>query len=210
MSIRIILADDHPIVRHGVRALLEKESFKVVGEASDGQEALKLAQALNPDVAILDLGMPILNGIDTCRQLSRDSPKTKSILLTMFCDDHYVLEALQAGFKGYVLKSKAPEDLVKAVREVSHGGIYMSADVSMAVTNAYLNKTDLAASPLSNRERQVLQLIAEGKTTKEVAVMLNVSVKTAETHRTRIMEKLDIHGTAGLVRYAIRKGLTQA
>lgn len=209
MSIRILLADDHPIVRHGVRALLEKEGFKVVGEASDGQEVLRLAQTLFPDVAVLDLAMPNLNGIDTCRQLTRDVPKTKSILLTMHADDHYVLEALQAGFKGYVLKNKAPEDLVNAVREVARGGVYMSADVSLTVTQAYLNQTDLAASPLSNRERQVLQLIAEGKTTKEVAAILNVSVKTAETHRTRIMEKLDIHGTAGLVRYAIRKGLTQ-
>jgi DNA-binding NarL/FixJ family response regulator len=209
MSLRIILADDHEIVRDGLRALLEREGFAVVGEASDGREAVKLAQDHQPDVAVLDLAMPSLNGIDAAKEIVRVSPKTKSVLLTVHAEDQYVLTALRAGISGYVLKTKATADLVRAIKEVSQGKTFLSPGVSGAVVQAYLSKTDFPPDPLSSRERQVLQLIAEGKTTKEVATILGISVKTAESHRTRLMEKLDIHETASLVRYAVRQGLVQ-
>jgi len=209
MSLRIILADDHEIVRDGLRALLEREGFAVVGEASDGREAVKLAQDHQPDVAVLDLAMPSLNGVDAAKEIVRVSPKTKSVLLTVHAEDQYVLTALRAGISGYVLKTKATADLVRAIKEVSQGKIYLSPGVSGTVVQAYLSKTDFPPDPLSSRERQVLQLIAEGKTTKEVATILGISVKTAESHRTRLMEKLDIHETASLVLYAVRQGLIQ-
>ena len=209
MSIQVLLADDHLIVRQGLKALLEREGFTVVGEAVDGHEAVRLAQALHPDVAVLDLAMPLLNGLDTAREILRISPRTRTILLTMHPEDHCIFEALRAGVEGYVLKTQAAEDLVRAIREVFRGMIYLSPGVSRAVVQAYLAKTDLPPDPLAPRERQVLQLVAEGKTTKEIAVLLGISVKTAESYRTRIMQKLDIHETAGLVRYAIRRGLIQ-
>jgi len=209
MSLHILLADDHLIVRQGLKVLLEREGFNVVGEASDGREAVRLAQELCPDIALLDLTMPLLNGIDAGRAMLQASPKTKIVLLTMHTEDHYVLEALRAGIKGYILKTKAAEELVEAIQEVSRGKLYLTPGVSEAVVQAYLAKTELPPEPLSPREREVLQLVAEGKTTKEVAVVLGISVKTAESHRTRIMEKLDIHETASLVRYAIRRGLVQ-
>ena len=205
MPIQVLLADDHLIVRQGLKALLEREGIKVVGEAADGHEAVRLAQALRPDVAVLDLAMPLLNGLDTAREILRISSRTRTILLTMHPEDHYIFEALRAGIEGYVLKTQAAEDLVRAIREVFRGMIYLSPGVSRAVVQAYLAKTDLPPDPLAPRERQVLQLIAEGKTTKEIAVFLGLSVKTAESYRTRIMQKLDIHETAGLVRYAIRR-----
>jgi two-component system, NarL family, response regulator NreC len=209
MSLRIILADDHEIVRDGLRALLEREGFAVVGEAWDGREAVKLAQDHQPDVAVLDLAMPSLNGIDAAKEIVRVSPKTKSVLLTVHAEDQYVLTALRAGISGYVLKTKATADLVRAIKEVSQGKTFLSPGVSGAVVQAYLSKTDFPPDPLSSRERQVLQLIAEGKSTKEVATILGISVKTAESHRTRLMEKLDIHETASLVLYAVRQGLVQ-
>ena len=209
MSLRILLADDHEIVRDGLRALLERDGFTVVGEASDGREAVKVAQDQQPDVAVLDLSMPSLNGVDAAKEIARVSPKTKAVLLTVHAEDQYVLTALRAGISGYVLKTKATADLVQAIKEVSLGKTYLSPGVSGAVVQAYLAKTDIPPDPLSSRERQVLQLIAEGKTTKEVATILIISVKTAESHRTRIMQKLDIHETASLVRYAVRQGLVQ-
>ncbi len=210
MSLHILLADDHLIVRQGLKVLLEREGFNVVGEASDGREAVRLAQELCPDIALLDLTMPLLNGVDAGRAILQTSPKTKIILLTMHTEDHHVLDALRAGIKGYVLKTKAAEELVQAIQEASLGKLYLTPGVSEVVAQAYLAKTDLPQEPLSLREREVLQLIAEGKTTKEVATVLGISVKTAESHRTRIMEKLDIHETASLVRYAIRRGVIQA
>jgi len=209
MPIQILLADDHQIVRQGLKAMLEHEGFKIVGEAGDGREAVRLAEATHPDVAILDLAMPALNGLDAAREILRASNRVKAILLTMHTDEPYVLEALRAGISGYVLKTQATLDLVQAIREVTRGAIYLSPGVSRAVVDAYRNKSDLPPDPLSPREREVLQLVAEGKTTKEVAALLGVSVKTAESHRTRIMSKLGIHETAGLVRYAIRRGLVQ-
>lgn len=207
--IRVLLADDNVIVRQGLKALLEREGFAVVGEAADGQEAVRLAQALRPDVAVLDLGMPLLNGLDAAQAIGEASPETKPVLLTMLTEDHHVLRALQAGVPGYVVKTQAAEDLVQAIREVSQGRMYLSPGISEVVVKAYLTKADLPPDPLTPRERQVLQLVAEGKTSKEIAQLLGVSVKTAEVYRTRIMEKLDIHNTAGLVRYAIRRGLVQ-
>jgi DNA-binding NarL/FixJ family response regulator len=209
MSLHILLADDHAIVRQGLRSLLERDGFTVVGEANDGLEAVRLCQVHAPDVAVLDLTMPLLNGVDAAKEIMHTSPKTKTILLTMHTEDQYVLPALRAGVTGYVLKSKAAADLVQAIHEVSKGLTYLSPGVSSTVVQAYLAKTDLPPDPLSHRERQVLQLIAEGKSTKEVAAVLGISVKTAESHRTRMMEKLDIHETASLVRYAVRRGLVQ-
>jgi DNA-binding NarL/FixJ family response regulator len=210
MRLQILLADDHLIVRQGLKALLEREGLEVVGEAPDGLEAVRLARDLHPDVAVLDIGMPLMNGLDAAREILRGSPRTKAILLTMHAEDHYVLEALRAGVTGYVLKTKAAGDLVAAIREVAGGAIYLSPGVSRAVVQAYRAKSDLPPDPLTPRERQVLQLIAEGKRTKEIAALLGVSVKTAESHRTRLMEKLNIHETAGLVRYALQRGLIQA
>ena len=209
MSTQILLADDHLVMREGLRALLERGGLKVVGEASDGREAVRMATQLKPDIAVFDISMPLLNGLDACRELLNSSPKTRSIILTMHKEEQYVTDALRSGAKGYVLKSQAGTDLLQAIHEVCRGGVYLSPGVSRTVVNAYLTKSELPPDPLTARERQVLQLIGEGKTTKEVAVVLGVSVKTAETHRTRLMQKLDIHETAGLVRYAIRRGLVQ-
>ena len=209
MPLRILLGDDHLIFRQGVKSLLEREGLQIVGETADGQEAIRRARELSPDVAVLDLGMPLLNGLDAAREIVRVSPRTRPIILTMHSEDPYVLEALRAGVKGYVLKTQPSADLVQAIQEVSRGRIYLSPGVSRTVVEAYLGKTELPPDPLSSREREVLQLVAEGKTTKETARLLGVSVKTAENHRTRIMAKLDIHETAGLVRYAIRRGFIQ-
>jgi DNA-binding NarL/FixJ family response regulator len=209
MGVTVLLADDHPVFRQGLRALLEREMFQVVGEAADGFEAIAMAERLQPQIVVIDLAMPALNGIDAAREIVKRAPRAKAILLTMFTEEHHVLEALRAGVKGCVSKSQAAEHLLQAIQDVSMGGVYLSPHVSGAVVQAYLAKSDLPYEPLTPRERQVLQLIAEGRTTKETAAMLDVSVKTAETHRTNLMVKLDIHSTAGLVRYAIRRGLLQ-
>jgi DNA-binding NarL/FixJ family response regulator len=207
MPIHVLLADDHVLVRQGLRALLERAEMTVM-EASDGQEAVRLAHARQPDVAVLDIGMPHLNGLETARRLRETVPATKSIVLTMHAHDPYVLEAMQAGVAGYVLKKQAAMDLVQAIREVLQGAIYLSPQVARAVVQAYLTKADLPPEPLTSREREILQRIAEGHTTKEITSRLGLSVKTVESHRTRLMHKLDIHETATLVRYTIRRGLT--
>lgn len=209
MPLRVLLAEDHPIVRQGFRALLEREGFAVVGEASDGREAARLAETLRPDVAVLDLSMPVLNGLDAARKILAASPDIKAILLTVHTDDQYVLEALRAGITGYVVKTQATEDLVQAIREVAGGKTYLSPRVAGSVVQAYLGKTEVPPDPLTLREREILQLIAEGKTSKAIGDLLGVSLKTVESHRANIMEKLDIHDTAGLVRYAIRRGLVE-
>ncbi len=209
MAIRVVLADDHVLVRQSLKSLLEREGFQVVGEASDGQEALRYVESLRPHIAVMDITMPILNGLDAARALSRCSSKTTTILLTQHDEDQYVSEALKAGVKGYVLKSQVASDLVQAIQQVSRGQVYLSPGVSRAVMEAYRSKSERPADPLSARERQVLQLIAEGKSTKDVASLLGISVKTAESHRTRLMQKLDIHETASLVRYAVRRGIVE-
>lgn len=210
MSCRVLVAEDHVVVRQGLKALLERENFEVVGEASDGREATRLACELVPDVAILDLVMPRLNGIDATRAIRGKCPEVRTIALTMHTEDQYVLAALQAGFRGYVLKSQAASHLVRAIQEVCRGEIYLSPAVSRVVVDAYLGRKALPEDPLTQREREVLQLVAEGKTTKQIAHILGIAAKTAESHRTRIMGKLEIHDTAGLVRYAIRRGVIQA
>jgi DNA-binding NarL/FixJ family response regulator len=209
MPIRIVLADDHVLVRQGLRSLLEREHFQVLAEASDGQDAVKLVEAHQPDIAIMDISMPTLNGIDAARGLARSSPKTKTILLTQHEEEQYIHEALEAGVKGYVLKNQVASDLIQAIRQVSRGEFYLSPGISRAVMEAYRSKSERPADPLTARERQVLQLIAEGKSTKDTASVLGISVKTAESHRMRLMQKLNIHETASLVRYAVRRGLIQ-
>jgi len=209
MRLRIMLAEDHTIVLEGLRALLEKENFEIVGEAQDGLLAVELAERFKPDIAILDIAMPVLNGIDAAREILRVSPDTRVILLTRHADNHYVVEALRAGVSGYLLKTRAASDLVAAIREVSCGAFYVSPGLSRDVVKSFLENKNCKADPLTPRERAVLQLIAEGKSTKLVGVILGISVKTAESHRARLMSKLGIHETATLVRYAIRQGVIQ-
>ncbi|HXI30329.1 MAG TPA: response regulator transcription factor [Vicinamibacterales bacterium] len=210
MPFRIVLADDHHIVRQGLRALLEKEGLQVVGEAENGRDAVHLAQQHKPDVAVLDLMMPLLNGLDAGREILQNGYATAAILLTMHTQEHQIAMALRAGIRGYLLKTQAAEDLVHAIREVLRGEIYLSPGVSRIVVDGYLSGDRPAGDPLAPRERQVLQLVAEGKTSKEVAVLLGLTVKTAESYRARVMEKLGVHETAGLVRYAIRHGIIDA
>jgi len=205
----IVLADDHSVVRQGIKILLERESFEIVGEAVNGMEAVQLAEKHQPDIVLLDLAMPVMNGISAVGQIREVSPRTKVILLTMHTEEHNVLQALRAGVKGCVTKTQAVEHLIVAIREVFAGGVYLSPSVSGAVVQAYLARSEAPYDPLTDRERQVLQLVAEGNTTKEIALILGVAAKTAETHRVKVMDKLDIHSTAGLVRYAIRRGLVQ-
>jgi DNA-binding NarL/FixJ family response regulator len=209
MPVHVVLADDHVVVREGLRALLERAEFEVIGEAGDGQEAIQLVEKLRPAVAVLDIAMPTLNGIDAAREISRLSPETKTILLTMLTEDQYVLESLRAGVKGYVLKSNSTEELVKAIREVCQGKVYLTPAASTAVVQAYVAMSSASPPELTEREREVLQLVAEGKTSKEIAEKLGITWRTAESHRSHIMEKLAIHDIASLVRYAIRNGLVQ-
>lgn len=210
MSHRILLADDHAIVRHGIKHILVREGFVVVGEASNGRDAVEMTKKLLPDVAILDFSMPLLNGIDAARQIHQAAPRTKTLLLTMYKDEPYVLRALRAGINGYVVKTQAVTDLVQAIRSVLQGGLYLSPAVSESVVKAALTQKEQELDPLTPREREVLQLIAEGKSNKQVSQELGMSVKTVDSHRRNLMLKLDIHETAGLVRYAIRTGLIDA
>jgi DNA-binding NarL/FixJ family response regulator len=209
MPLRILLVEDEQIVRQGVRALLEQAGFEVVAEAPDGREAIRLAERLQPDIALLDLAMPHLNGTTAARQLHRVSSRTRTVVLTAHSGDEKVLEALENGIKGYVLKTDATADLVRALHEVARGHTYLSPGISRTVVDALLCKREGSADPLTTREKEVLQLVAEGKTTKEIARILGVSPKTADFHRSRLMSKLGLHETASLVRYAIRKGIIQ-
>jgi DNA-binding NarL/FixJ family response regulator len=209
MPLRLILADDHQIVRQGLRALLEREGMEIAGEAADGRAAVTLVEVHHPDVAILDLSMSGLDGIDAAREILHRHPRMGIVLLTVHAEEHQVVTAFRAGIRGYVIKTQAADDLVRAIREVSVGGMYLSPDVSRIMVGVYLSGIESPADRLTPRERQVLQRVAEGRTTKEIAVLLGLSSKTAESYRARIMEKLGIHQTAGLVRYAIRNGLIQ-
>lgn len=206
MAQRVLLADDHGVVREGLRVLLERVGFQVVAEACDGREALTKASALRPDVAVVDVAMPLLNGIDVTRALRKEGLRTKVILLTFHTERQYVAAAFEAGVSGYVVKTQASADLVRALHEIARGRSYVSPAVGDVGDLAGL-RLSKRRDTLTRREREVLQLVAEGKSTKEAAAILGVSVKTADTHRTHIMTKLDIHDTAGLVRYAIREGL---
>jgi len=209
MPVRILLVDDHALVRQGLHSLLAQEGFSVVGEAADGLEAMEKIRSLSPDIVVMDIGMPAQNGLNVAREVHKFFPQVKVILLSQHTEDMYIADALEACVAAYVLKSQASSDLVHAIHQVSSGKVYYSPDISASVLAAYKAKTDDKPDSLTLRERQVLQLIAEGKTTRDVASLLFISVKTAETHRTRLMQKLDIHETASLVRYAIRRGLVQ-
>jgi DNA-binding NarL/FixJ family response regulator len=210
VPIRVLLADDHELVRDGIKITLESNGLTIVGEASEGREAVRMARDLKPDVAVFDVSMPGLNGVDAARLAIKETPGLKIVLLTVHTENEYVDEALKAGVSGYVLKKQATADLVRAIEQVSLGNIYLSPGISRAVMEAFRSGTQLASRTLTAREREVLQLIAEGKTTKEIGGVLGISVKTAETHRSRVMDKLEIRDTAGLVRYAIRVGLISA
>jgi two-component system, NarL family, response regulator NreC len=207
MTVRVLLADDHEMVREALAALLAKDGFVIAGQAADGREAVRMAAAQPPDVVVLDLIMPEMNGLDAARGILRHDPAMKIILATQYADRAYVLEALAVGVRGYVLKSQAPLDLLQAVREVARGATYISPRVSEMVVEAIRTGAKAGAELLTLREREVLQLIAEGKTNKEVAQTLDLSLKTVDSHRTRLMDKLGVRGTAGLVRYAVRRGL---
>jgi DNA-binding NarL/FixJ family response regulator len=206
--VRVVVVDDHLILIQGIKKLLEgRGGLQVVGEAYDGREGVDLVRRLKPDIAILDITMPGLNGLDATRAIAKIAPSTKTILLTMHKENPYVIEALDAGVHGYVIKSQTGADLLRAIDEVMVNRVYLSPGVTQIVVDAYRHKEKMAVDPLTLREREVLQLIAEGQKTKQIAVRLGISVKTAESHRTRIMTKLDVHETANLVRYAIRRGL---
>ena len=211
--LRVLLADDHEVVRQALRALLEQHGFEIVAEAADGRAAIAAAGRLRPDVAVLDVAMPNLNGVDAAHEITRLAPATRVILLSALDDSQFVPKALRAGVRGFVLKLQGIDDLVRAIQEVSQGHLYVSAGVSHAVVDAVAEgagerRSRRDGTPrLSRRERQVVQLVAEGKSTKQIAELLEISAKTAEFHRGRAMDKLDIHDTAGLVRYAIREGM---
>jgi len=208
---KIVVVDDHLILLDGVKKLLDNEAgCEVVGQATDGREGVELIKRLKPDIAVVDITMPGLNGLDAAKAIAKVSPNTRTILLTMHRESPYVIEALEAGVHGYVIKSQTAGDLLRAIKEVSADRVYLSPGISRIVIEAYRRKGNLDADPLTLREREVLQLIAEGQKTKQVAARLGISVKTAESHRTRLMNKLDIHDTASLVRYAIRRGLISA
>lgn len=209
MPLRILIAEDQRLIGEGISSLLRAAGLEIVGEAADGHEAVRLAEALDPDVAVLDISMPGLNGIDAARAIQRSRPATKTIIVTMHNEDAYVIDALRAGVGGYVLKSQAAADLVAAIRQVRQGIVYLSPGISGALVNAVRSNTDIPEEPLTPREREVLQLVAEGKTSKETSVVLHVSAKTVDAHRASIMRKLDLHDTASLVRYAIRRGLIE-
>lgn len=207
MHERILLADDHPVVRQGLASLLAAQDFRVVGAAADGRTAVRMAKDLKPEIAVLDLGMPQLNGLEATRAILKESPETRVIVLTMHDEGPYVVEALRAGARGYVLKTQAVEQLAQAIRDVAAGAVYLSPGISQTVVDAWISKEDPPEDPLTSREREVLHLITEGRSSKEIAAALDISARTAEAHRAHIMEKLDIHDTAGLVRYAVKRGL---
>lgn len=213
MSINILLADDHRLLREGLRVLLEEQSdITVIGEAEDGRSAIQMATNLRPDVVIMDISMPELNGINATCQILKSCPKLKVIALSMHTERRTVLEMLNAGASGYLLKDCAFEEVIQAVRAVAANGTYLSQKISGIVVKDYVNrvfKNELSSiCNLTSREREVLQLLSEGKKTKEIAVALGVSVKTAEFHRLQIMEKLNTHSIAELTKLAIREGLT--
>lgn len=207
-KIRIVLADDHSVVRQGFRRILEAQpDMEIVGEASNGKEALESAAKFTPDVVVMDVAMPELNGIEATRRMAEVAPRTRVLALSMHKDSVYVREILRAGARGYLLKDAVDEDLIAAVRAVSRGEGYLSPGVADAVLTDYRQHVTDPIDLLTTREREVLQLIAEGKTNKEIATTLNLSVYTVDAHRGRIMEKLNLHSTGELVRFAIRKGL---
>ncbi len=214
MPVRIVIADDHRIVREGLRHLLEKRTdFKVVGEAADGESAVRLATELAPSVIILDISMPGLNGVEAARRILAERPATRVLVLSMHSDRRFVIESLKAGAAGYLLKDSAFDELARAIEVVMAHGVFLSPAITEMVVRDYVAQAgcgdDAAFSVLSPREREVLQLMAEGASTKAIAARLEVSVKTVESYRQQVMEKLDLHTVAELTKYAIREGLTE-
>jgi len=212
MNVTVLLADDHPIVRQGLRRLLESESdFTILGEASDGLQAVQMVDRLKPDILVVDLMMPGMNGMEVLRQISRLSPATRAIVLSMHSSDGYVIEALKCGACGYILKDTGPGELVQAVREVHQGHRYLSPALSERLIQAYIQTAEeLPPDPfdsLTNREREVLQLAAEGCTAPEIAGKLSISPRTAELHRTNLMKKLNLSNQTDLIRYALKRGI---
>jgi DNA-binding NarL/FixJ family response regulator len=205
---RILLADSQVMFRQGVKALLEREGYAVIAEASDGHEAVRLTLELRPDVAVLDLGLPGLDGIEAAREIRRRAPGARLILLAMHESGSQVPEALRVGIRGYVLKSATGAELLNTIRNVAQGAIHLGGALSQVVIDSWVSGSDLSADALTGRELQVLQLIAEGKSNREAARILGLKPKTVESHRYRLMRKLGIHEVAGLVRYAIRRQLT--
>lgn len=211
--IRILLADDHTVVRKGLRLLLESHAgFQVIADAANGREAVALAEQHGPDVVVMDVAMPILNGIEAARQITAKSPQTSVVFLSMHSDESYVLKALKAGARGYLLKDSAEYDLINAVRAVSEGKAFFSPAISKMLVEDYMRQMQERAVEdtydlLTTREREVLQLLAEGKNNKDVANLLNLSLYTVETHRSNIFQKLNLHSGAELILYAIRKGV---
>ena len=212
--IKVLLADDHKLLIDGLRPLIDKlRDIEVVGVANDGLKAVEMAVQLKPDIILLDISMPGLNGMDAARKIIRDLPHTKIIMLSMHADRRYIKESLRIGARGYILKESAAKEVIKAIGDVQKGKMFFSQSVRDKVLHDYVDwlQTDgeSSYSPLSVREREVLQLFAEGKSTKDVAGVLNISVKTVESHRKQIMDKLELHSIAELTKYAIREGLTQ-
>lgn len=211
--VRILLADDHAVIRRGLRLLLEQQpDFRVVAEAGDGREALQLAESVQPDVAVLDISMPNLNGIEAARQIRAKLPGTSIVILSVHSDESYVLRALKAGVRGYLLKESPESDFLRAIRSVTEGKAFFSPLVSRLLVEDYVrqmqsNGVEDSFELLSAREREILQLVAEGKTNKEVANLLHLSPYTVETHRSNILGKLNIHSIPELILYAVRKGL---
>jgi DNA-binding NarL/FixJ family response regulator len=214
MSIRVLIADDHKIMLAGLRSILEKQTdFEVVGEADNGRKAVQMAQEKKPDVVVMDVSMPDLNGIEATKQIIESLPETRVIALSMHSDKRFVMGMLRAGASGYLLKDCASQELANAIVQVAGGKKYLSPEITGVVINDFLlgdssEEVAIAASQLSPREREVLQLIAEGWSTKQIASHLYVSIKTIETHRRQIMKKPDLHSIADLTKYAIREGLT--
>jgi len=212
-KLRILLADDHQLMRSGVRLMLERESdLSVVGEASDGREAVSLAKTLKPDVVVMDIGMPNLNGIEAAHQMTQENPEQAIVIVSMHSDESYVLRALKAGARGYLLKDSAEADLIKAVHVVYAGKSFFSPAVSKVLLDDYVRKLKRSGAEdaydlLTPREREVLQLIAEGKSNKDIANLLNLSVYTVESHRSNLMEKLNLKGLPELILYAVRRGI---
>ena len=212
---RIVIADDHEVVRKGLRAILEAHpGWEVCGEASDGRSAVEKAQELRPEVVVIDIGMPQLNGLEATRQILKNQPETRVLVLSVYESEQLVEEVLDAGARGYVLKSDASRDLVRAIEELLRNHTFFTSRVGQLVLETVLGKRAHGkmkggSSPLTPREREVVQLLAEGKSSKEVAVALNLSVKTAETHRANIMRKLDVHSISELVLYAVKNNIVQ-
>jgi DNA-binding NarL/FixJ family response regulator len=217
LMLRFLLADDHQVVRQGLRSILEAQhDCQVVAEAADGRRAVALTKELNPDIAILDITMPALNGLDAMRQILKSRPKTKVLILTMHGSDSVITEALEAGARGYIMKSDAGRDLVDAIESLGRNKTYFTSRVSQMLLDGFLTGASRAqaqtsgAVRLSPRQREIVQLLAEGNSSKDVALALGLSVKTAETHRANIMRKLDCHTVSDIVRYAIRNNIIEA